>query len=297
VIPIWLIQADVFGRSFEPVKTAIRQQGFVWEVVHPGPFLKGLVPVVGGHRLTDEDCVIFSGTVPLMRHIQLHYPWIPGGWCSAGQFDCTSYYPSFSRYLLNTAHAVLTVEEGLARVGEVFAQYGRGGKVFVRPCGVQKTFTGRCADRAGFVLALESARYAKEPVLVASPREIRQEWRVVVARGRFVAASRYRSEERLSVAPGCPQEVRAYVDALLAEVPYRPDPIFMLDVCLSDNELFLLELNSFSCSGLYQCDPTAVVKVVKDLALEEWQRARATPDGPRPTVRGDGVLEPIREGG
>jgi hypothetical protein len=271
MIPIWLIEADVFGRSFEPVKVEIRQQGMVWEVVQPGPFLNGVIPRVNGHRLTDRDCVVFSGTFPLMRHIQLHYPWIPGGWCTAEHFECSTYYPHFGRRLLNQAHAILTVEEALSEVGEIFAQFGRKGEVFARPCSGQKTFTGRCVDREAFVLALESARYARGTVLVAAPQEISQEWRVVVSRGQFVAASLYRTNGRHTESPGCPRDVRAYVDRLLAEVPYRPDPIYMMDLCACGNDLFLLELNSFSCSGLYQCDPAAVVKEVKGLAIEQWQ--------------------------
>jgi hypothetical protein len=278
MIPIWLIQADVFGRSFEPVKAEIRQQGLVWEVIQPGPFLSGLVPEVGGHRLSDQDCVIFSGTFPLMRHVQLHYSWVPGGWCTQEHFDCRRYYPCFGRHLLNHAHVVLAIEEALSEVGQVFAQFGKEGRVFVRPCGVQKTFTGRCTDREGFVLALESARYAKEPVLIASPQEIAREWRVVIARGRFIAACQYKSEGHHRELPGCPQDVRTYVDGLLAEIPYRPDPIYMMDLCASGNNLYLVELNSFSCSGLYQCDPSAVVKEVKGLATEDWRRARAVSD-------------------
>jgi hypothetical protein len=275
MIPIWLVEADVFGRSFEPVKAEIRQQGLVCDVVQAGPFLNGLVPVVGGHRLADRDCVIFSGTFPLMRHIQLNYRWVPGGWCAAERFDCRSYYPFFGRHLLNHLHVVLPVEEAASRVGEVFAQCGVDGRVFVRPCGVQKTFTGRCVDRDGFVRAVESASYAREPVLVAPPQRIAREWRVVIARGRFVAASQYNVDGSHNELPGCPQDVRAYVDRLLAEVSYRPDPIYMMDVCLAGGDLALLELNSFSCSGLYQCDPAAVVREVKGLAVEEWQHAGA----------------------
>lgn len=275
MIPIWLIEADVFGRSFEPVEAEIRRQGMVWDTVQARPFLNGLVPVVGGHRLTDQDCVMFSGTYSLMRHIQLHYPWVPGGWCNAERFDCRRYYPCFGQHLLNHSHAVMALEEAMSRVGEIFAQFGSEGRVFVRPCGVQKTFTGRCEDRGGFVLALESARYAKEPVLIAPPQEIAREWRVVIARGCFVAASQYKSEGCHDESPGCPQDVRTFVEGLLAEVPYRPDPIYIMDICVSGSKLYLLELNSFSCSGLYQCDPSAVVKAVKELTIEEWQRAKA----------------------
>lgn len=281
--PIWLIEADVFGRSFEPLKAEIRQQGFVWDIVQPRSFLNGVAPVVGGHRLTDQDCVIFSGTYSLMRHIQLHYPWIPGGWCSAEHFDCSSYYPHFQRHLFNRSHQIMTVDAALSQVRELFARFGKDEQVFVRPCGVQKTFTGRCVDREDFAHALQPARYLNEPVLVASPREIAREWRVVVARGQFVAASQYKSEGQLNVLAGCPPEVRAFIDHLLAEVACGPDPIYVMDVCESGSELFLLELNSFSCSGLYQCDAAAVVKAVKELATEEWRsgQGRAASVGKR----------------
>lgn len=275
MIPIWLIEADVFGRSFDPVKAEAGQQGMVWEIVQPGPFLNGVVPRVNGHRLTDLDCVVFSGTFPLMRHIQLHCRWVPGGWCTADRFDCSTYYPHFGHHLFNHEHSILTLEEALSEVGAIFAQFDREGQVFVRPCGVQKTFTGRCVDQDAFVLTLESARYAKGAVLVASPREISQEWRVVIAHEQFVAASLYRVDDHHVEAPGCPAEVRAYVERLLRDIPYRPDPIYMMDICASGNNLFLLELNSFSCSGLYRCDPAAVVKEVKGLAMQQWQESQA----------------------
>jgi len=272
MIPIWLIEADVFGRSFEAVKAEIRHQGFVWDIVQPRSFLNGIVPVVGGHRLTDQDCVIFSGTYSLMRHIQLHHRWIPGGWCSAERFDCSSYYPYFQRHLFNRSHQIMTVDVALSQVREIFARFGRDDQVFVRPCGVQKTFTGRCVDREAFADALQPARYLNEPVLVASPREIAREWRAVVARGQFVAASQYKSEGQMDVLPGCPSTVRAHIENLLVAVAFEPDPIYVMDVCESGSELFLLELNSFSCSGLYLCDAAAVVKVVKELATEQWRR-------------------------
>src|SRR5262249_58638211 len=124
------------------------------------------------------------------------------------------YYHCFRRHLLNHSHAVMALEEALSQVGEIFARFGSEGRVFVRPCGVQKTFTGRCTDREGFVLALESARYAQEPVLVAFPQEIAREWRVVIARGGFIAAGQYKSEGHHPVLPRRPPDRGTYVDGL-----------------------------------------------------------------------------------
>ena len=276
MIAVWLIEADVFGESFDALKAEIRRQGMVWEIVQARPFLNGLVPRIGAHQLSENDCVVFSGTYPLMRHIQLHYHWMPGGWCTAENFECAGYYAHFRRHLLNQDHAILGIDEALTQVENLFAQFAREGQVFFRPGGVQKTFTGRCVDRQQFVLALQSARYSRGSVLVAPPREITDEWRLVISRGRVIAASQYRSAGRLQVTPGCRKDVTTYADSLLAEIPWRPDPIFMMDVCRSNGALYLLELNSFSCSGLYQCDPGAVITEVRALAVEAWQQTEKT---------------------
>jgi hypothetical protein len=71
----------------------------------------------------------------------------------------------------------------------------------------------------------------------------------------------------------CPGEVRGFTEAMLAEVRWRPDPIFMVDICESEGRLWLVELNSFSCSWLYQCDHAAVVAQASELASHAWQRS------------------------
>jgi hypothetical protein len=62
-------------------------------------------------------------------------------------------------------------------------------------------------------------------------------------------------------------------------VSWRPDPLFMLDVGETDGGLHLLELNSFSCSGLYRCDPAPVVAVASELAGKAWQELTGASGG------------------
>jgi hypothetical protein len=124
------------------------------------------------------------------------------------------------------------------------------------------------------VSALQSARYSRCGVLVARPWPVRYEWRLVAGPQGVVAASQYRDGGALAVTPGCPNDVRSFAEHVLAASGYRPDPLFMIDVCESGGSLHALELNSFSCSGLYACDPEAVVAEVTRLAQDAW-------DGPR----------------
>ncbi len=88
-------------------------------------------------------------------------------------------------------------------------------------------------------------------VVVAAPRPIAIEWRLVVVEDRVIAASQYAEGGTRAIQPGSPDDVREFATTMLAEVRWRPDPIFMLDVCESEGRFWLVELNSFSCSWLY----------------------------------------------
>ena len=44
-----------------------------------------------------------------------------------------------------------------------------------------------------------------------------------------------------------------------------------MDVCESDEKLYVLELNSFSCSGLYACDLSEVIRTASEIAEREWR--------------------------
>jgi hypothetical protein len=114
-------------------------------------------------------------------------------------------------------------------------------------------------------------------VVIAAPRELGREWRLVVVGDRVIAASRYAEGGSRSVEAGCPHVVRDFAAAILAEVRWRPDPIFMIDVAESDGRLWLVELNGFSCFWLYQCDLAEVVATASELAVREWSASHPRP--------------------
>jgi hypothetical protein len=113
--------------------------------------------------------------------------------------------------------------------------------------------------------------------VIAAPREIGREWRLVVLGDSVIAASLYAEDGTKSVQAGCPDEVREFVAGMLNAVSWRPDPIFMMDVCESEERLWLVELNGFSCSWLYQCDLPRVVMSASDLAARQWSISRGQP--------------------
>src|SRR5205814_32580 len=142
----------------------------------------------------------------------------------------------------------------------LFSAFASDDKIFARPTACHKLFVGRLITRDSFAGALAPTRYDPTTlVVVAAPRPITREWRLVVVGDRVIAASQYAEGGTRAIRPGSPADVREFADAMLAEVHWRPDPIFMMDLCESDGRLWLVELNSFGGSWLFQCDLAAVV--------------------------------------
>jgi hypothetical protein len=201
---------------------------------------------------------------------------VPGAWCDPTNLDCTTYFAYFGKFLLNQHYAILPGVEAIRQRDWLYDVFGPEGEVFARPAGCHKVFTGRCIFRDDFAAALGPTRYDPATlVVVAAPREVAREWRLVVAGDRVFAASQYAETGSKCVEPGCPAKVRQFAEAILAEVRWRPDPIFMMDIAESGEGLCLVELNGFSCSWLYQCDLSAVVATVAELATQVWERTTA----------------------
>lgn len=265
--PTWLVEAGVYGAEIDPLLAEVRGQGMAAAVVPFQTLLKEKDIVIDGRPLPDGSSVIAYGTFPFARQIQLHRRWAPGAWCDPVNLDCSCYFAWFGRYLLNQRYAILPGIEAIRLRDWLFEVFGKDDEVFARPAGCHKVFTGRCIYRDDFASALGPATFDPATlVVIAAPREIGREWRLLVAGDQVIASSQYAEEGSKCVETGCPDEVRAFAEAMLAEVRWRPDPIFMLDVCESGRKLWLVELNGFSCSWLYASDLKAVVAAASELA-------------------------------
>lgn len=265
--PTWLIESDVYGDEVTPLLNEIIRQGMAAQVITHQALKKGSVLVVNEEPLTAGACVIGYGTYPFARQIQLHHQWVPGAWCCAEKLDCATYFAYFGKYLLNQHYTILPGVEAIRQRDWLYSVFGHNDEVFARPTSCHKLFVGRCVSRDNFTSALAPTRYDPTTLLViASPRPIDREWRVVVVEDRVIAGSQYAVKGKRALAADFPAEIKSFAESMLSEVRWRPDPVFMLDICESEGQLWLVELNSFSGSWLYRCDLSAVVHAVSDLA-------------------------------
>ena len=270
--PTWLIERDVYREHARAFKSEVERQGMICAEVD---YLPGKHPphdILDAASLADDACVVLWGTLPLMQQIQLRRSWKPGGWCNIGNLQCSAYYAYFGQYLLNDYYTILPGLEAIRLRDQLFDQFGYGEEVFVRPNSVHKIFPGKVAYKEDFREAIAASRYDPTTlVVISSPKEIGREWRLVVAEDQVVASSQYRDYGAISLSRGCPDDVLQFAEGMLQQVRWRPDNVFVMDICEANDHLRLLELNSFSCSGLYRCDLPEVIRAVSVTARKEWK--------------------------
>src|SRR5262245_19703483 len=188
----WLIEADVYGDEALPLLEEVRRQGMAAEIVPHQALRKGSVPVVGGHPLAADGCVIGYGTFPIAQQVLLHQRWHPGAWCSVQNLDCTVYFAYFGSYLLNQHYTIMPGIEAIRQHDWLFSAFGRNQRVFARLTRCHKLFVGRCINKESFAAALAPTRYDPTTLIViAAPQPIAREWRVVVIGDRVVSGSQY----------------------------------------------------------------------------------------------------------
>ncbi|MEQ8791544.1 MAG: ATP-grasp domain-containing protein [Pirellulaceae bacterium] len=269
--PTWIIETNVEGLPSEALQAVIRGHGMSAHLVKPFLHAKPPSDILGAESVSLDGCVVFTGTLTLMRYIQRHRRWTPGGWCNFENLACSIYYAHFGEHLLNRNYALLPAAEAIRQQDRIFSLLSRGGQVFIRPDSVDKLFAGKLVDARSYEEILApSLSTPTTMVLVAEPQEIGCEWRLFVAHSRVATGSQYRVNGRTKPAPGVPAEVENFAKRVLEDVRWRPDPLFVLDVCESRNGLRIVELNSFSCSGQCACDLDAYVNVASKFASLQW---------------------------
>jgi hypothetical protein len=181
---------------------------------------------------------------------------------------------SFHRFSAHLGDLLLNDDFHILPFGELKRRPGPTADVFVRPDRVTKSFTGFRvqADRYGYEMSCLDRLCGVGPeelIVVASAKPIELECRYVVAEGNVVAKSTYGWADGFR--PSAETDRRC--DEIAREVARRdwqPDTVYTCDVALSGDRGRVVELNSFSCSGLYACDTVAVAEAVSVCVTDEF---------------------------
>ena len=267
----WLVEDFASDNSTSILIEEIKRQGYPCEVIRYIPFSG-----VNSHetRCANETCVVVYGSIQLCKRLQREQPhWMPGPMVTWNNYRCCVYYAYYGAYLFNSIYTMLPFAELIRRKEEFFERYD--GAFFMRPDDGAKSFTGTLVQprslEGNSLIKLQCETTEESLIVVAAPRLINREWRLVCSHTDVITGSRYKTNEMVDIRAELPDEVKALGEKILKETTWRPDPVFTLDICQARDELFLLEIGAFSYAGLYQCDFEKIVSQVSAIAIKEFE--------------------------
>ena len=265
----WLIEDFEEDGTLDPLLAEIKKQGMESDVINYVPFEVGEY-----NKFKDDDCVVFYGSLNLAKQLQREKPWVPGSYCNFNNLRCVTYYSYWGKYLLNQDYTMLPILELSRKRDYYYDKMGIDDCIFIRPDSGAKTFYGNVYPKEHLDSELKTMEgYAGLPldqilVIISSPKIIEKEFRIVVVDGKPISSSLYKDGINIVAEEGCDDQSWELSQKIGKDL-WRPDTAYTLDICKSNGEYYLLEANSFSCSGLYGCPVEPIVREVSRAALEE----------------------------
>lgn len=280
----FLVEKHGYGEDISHLIQAIEDRGM--SVSCPK-----YIPFEGGeyNQFPDDACVTFFGSLNLARQLVRTKPWIPGPYCKLENFKCSIYYAHWGKYLWNQNYIMLPYGDfrrNPQRIASLLyhSRNLRDWTIFIRPDDGFKTFTGQTIGSADYEkeLAYLDSQISPENLIIAAPNDCpHTEWRFFCDQRRILTGSQYKVNGQLffSERREIPGYVQSYAQKVLDEVKWFPERLFVMDICSSAHDidaaglpcLGVVELNSFSCSGLYKCDPFPIVDAAIEASLAEYK--------------------------
>jgi hypothetical protein len=256
----WVLEEKVFSDCHDRLYQAAISAGHHVISWHDDWLENGKWPVL------EKEFVVFHGSLNVASIIAEKLPWRPGSFCNTAAFLCSSWYEQARRWLVHDKWVFCSAIQFVNDPDPYLAEIGAEGSFFIRPDSSLKPFSGRVLQRDNLSLdALDYGFYYDDedlPVVVTPVVCIGDEWRLIIARRKPIAASFYDARKRIEGKRDCPEEVWGFAKEIAREMP-SPDPVYALDICRRGDELKLLEINPFSGADLYACDREAIVTAVE----------------------------------
>jgi len=270
----WLLQTKVFDENLDGFCTELTKQGFEWKTIE-----HSLSHDTELDQFEDEDCVVFYGALSLASKIRRTKRWTPGAYYDSKNFRCSTYYTYFGKHLFSETYAMMPFAEIKRLKDDSFFRHWIGTVFFIRPDSGFKEFTGQTVilDKPLFgIMTLDELQntYRVEDDLlcvIASAKHIEREWRVVIGDKKVITGCQYKHRYELCESEDFPEKIKKYAEKI-AQCDWEPARVYVMDIAEHLNgSQGLLEINSFSTSGLYKCDLSKIVTEVSKIAEDEWK--------------------------
>jgi hypothetical protein len=221
----------------------------------------------------NEEQVFVYGSMNLCRWLLRRGQWPKMAWYDFERLRCQIYYARWHEFLLQQEHTFLPLSEVHRQRDRLFQTFGQDGRIFIRPDDNAKSFAGGVVESAGFDKWWELANFYKPSpdclAVVARPQTIHAEWRFVIGRRNVITGSQYRRNGVEELAVSYPDDAATFATAVANANAFDPHPVYVMDVCQTNDGYRLIELGSVCCASLYACDLGKVVAAVTEAAGEK----------------------------
>lgn len=275
----WIIDDSISERnrnnSYPLLSDAAENAGYKVHRITYKPFMSPKELFQELDALTINNlCVISHGSIQFINKLKTfvrcngYANWQPVAYFNDSVKSYHKFAAYLGEYLLNSEYIILPFAE--------FARRGVISPMFVKPLSGLKEFTGQVVDAdnfAQFVSDRKGKTYEPidpETLLVISPaKEILSEFRYIIADRKVVTGSEYRWDNKLDIRidtmPHCDELANK-----IAGLEWQADTVYVCDIADTRDGPKVIELNSFSSSGLYACDTNAIVREVSKAAWSEY---------------------------
>jgi hypothetical protein len=267
--PKWLIENfDADNNTVNNLINEVKRQGLQHEIVKYLPFGSGKYD-----KFSNEDCVIYQGSINLAQQLIKEKHYIPGPWLTATNYECTTYYSYLGKYLFNNDYLILPRAEVLRKklwlYNEAFNKHYE--QLFFRPNSGLKPFTAKLFNEYNDFDSqwswIENFTEPNSLIIISTPKIILAEYRFICAEYEIISGCQYRKNDNINHNTYTTEALE--LAKKIAAEDFQPDPMFTIDICY-DGNYHLLEINSFSCAGLYTCPLEPIITTANKIALKEW---------------------------
>jgi hypothetical protein len=257
----WVVQKNLTNHNdFSALRDACQKLQIAFVGIDVIPF---------SHELPDFDRKsksIFYGSTTFTQLAYSNSLLKEGVFFDPITFSIERYIKEWGEHMLNHGAVVTTFEELMQ------ADYDGNKLLFIRPDDDGKSFAGEVLQFGGYREWFERLKMIENTgisggsrIIVGEPFNIGREWRLWCVEKKVIAASQYRNNFKLEKLQGCPNDVAAFAEARCLE--FTPHDIFVMDVCETGGELYIVECNCMNAAGFYNANIEAIVSNITYNAL------------------------------
>lgn len=270
----WLIEKCVMDESLidsmvEGAKESGAETKVMYTYEESQDFLKDLyLDISNGYS------VIPYGSIGFIKKIQnTSVACVSSIWFNQDNLSWVKFSANWIDHVLNKDHAIMTLGALRQNKEKMYRSFGTADEIFAKPCKSDKMFAGRKVNIKDFDQFFTTFGYKgnvrvnADPaalIVVSSPKDVKFEWRFVICDRKIAGCSRYFVDRKINKEEGCKEQGAIDLVGQILRDKWQPDEVYIMDICKIGNEFRLLELGSFNCCNLYECNGKEVAKIITE---------------------------------